>query len=87
MVHLTGVGSCTITASQASDSNYNAAPDVPQSFSIARDSQTIAFGALPGKTFGDPDSTVSATTSASLTVSFASSGNCSVAGSTVHLQQ
>jgi hypothetical protein len=48
-VHLTGVGSCTITASQAGDSNYNAATDVPQSFSIAKGSQTVTFGALPGK--------------------------------------
>jgi len=51
-VHLTGGGSCTITASQAGDSNYNAAPDVPQSFSIAKASQTITFGTLSGKNFG-----------------------------------
>ena len=34
-VHLTGIGSCTITASQGGDANYNAAPDVPQTFTIA----------------------------------------------------
>jgi hypothetical protein len=34
-VHLTGPGSCTITASQAGDGNYNAAADVPRTFSIA----------------------------------------------------
>jgi beta-lactam-binding protein with PASTA domain len=34
-VHLTGAGSCTITASQAGDANYNAAPEVSRSFSIA----------------------------------------------------
>ncbi|MGN6672035.1 MAG: InlB B-repeat-containing protein, partial [Thermomicrobiales bacterium] len=34
-VTLTGaVGSCTITAHQAGDSNYNAAPDVPQTFAV-----------------------------------------------------
>ncbi|MGN6561404.1 MAG: hypothetical protein ACTHMU_01985, partial [Thermomicrobiales bacterium] len=34
-VTLTGaVGSCTITAQQAGDSNYNAAPDVPQTFAV-----------------------------------------------------
>jgi hypothetical protein len=33
-VHLTGTGGCTITASQAGDNNYNAAPDVPRSFNI-----------------------------------------------------
>ncbi len=33
-VHLTGVGSCTITAHQAGNGNYNAATNVPQSFNI-----------------------------------------------------
>ena len=33
-VHLTSPGSCTITAKQAGDTNYNAAADVPQSFTI-----------------------------------------------------
>jgi hypothetical protein len=35
-VHLTGAGSCTITASQTGDANYNAATNVPQSFTIAK---------------------------------------------------
>ena len=35
-VHLTGVGSCTVTASQPGDRNYNPAPDVSRTFSIAR---------------------------------------------------
>jgi hypothetical protein len=84
-VHLTSAGSCTITASQAGDSSYNPAPDVPQSFSIAKSSQTITFGGLATKAFGVPDFVVSGTASSSLPVSFAASGNCSVAGSTVHL--
>jgi len=84
-VHLTGAGSCTITASQAGDSNYNPAPDVPQSFSIGKGSQTITFAALASKNFGDPDFAVSATASSGLAVTFAATGNCSVAGSTVHL--
>lgn len=84
-VHLTGVGSCTINASQGGNSNFNAATDVQQSFSIAKADQTITFNALPDKTFGDADFAVSATASSSLAVSFASSGNCTVAGSQVHL--
>ena len=84
-VHLTGAGSCTVTASQAGDTNYNAAPDVPQAFSIAKADQTISFGPLANKTFGDPDFGVSATASSGLVVSFAASGNCSISGSTVHL--
>ena len=84
-VHLTGAGSCTITASQSGDTNYNPAADVPQSFAIAKGSQTITFGALPAKTFGDVDFAVSATASSSLAVTFSAIGNCTVAGSTVHV--
>ena len=34
LVHLTGFGSCTLTASQAGNANYNAAQSVQQSFTI-----------------------------------------------------
>jgi hypothetical protein len=47
--------------------------------------QTITFGALATKTYGDPDFSVNATASSGLTVSFAASGNCTVSGATVHL--
>jgi hypothetical protein len=47
--------------------------------------QSIAFGELSGKTFGDPDFTVSATASSGLPVSFAASGKCTVSDATVHL--
>ena len=40
-VHLTGPGSCTITAQQAGNTQYNAAPDVPRTFTI--NSALIAF--------------------------------------------
>src|SRR5438128_9529297 len=87
-VHITGGGSCTITASQGGDSNYNPAPNVPQTFSIAKANQTITFGAISNKTFGDPDFVVSATASSGLPVSFSASGNCTVtipSPGTVHL--
>src|SRR6266508_822906 len=70
IVHITGAGSCTITASQPGDANYNAAPDVAPTFAIAKASQTITFGALANKTFGDPDFAVSAWDSSGLPVSF-----------------
>jgi hypothetical protein len=84
-VHITGAGNCTITASQDGNENYNAAPDVPRSFSIAKANQTIAFGALDDKTFGDADFGVSATATSGLSVGFAASGKCSVTGTTVHI--
>ncbi|HEX7310867.1 MAG TPA: Calx-beta domain-containing protein [Gaiellaceae bacterium] len=84
-VHLGGAGSCTVTASQAGDATYNAATSVSRTFSIAKASQTISFGALSNKTLGDADFAVSATASSGLAVSFAPSGPCTVSGSTVHL--
>jgi hypothetical protein len=84
-VHITGGGSCTITASQVGDATFGAAPDVLQTFSIAKASQTLTFGVLPAKTFGAPDFSVSATASSGLTVSFIATGNCTVTGATIHL--
>jgi hypothetical protein len=84
-VHITAAGSCTITASQAGNASYNAAPDAPQSFTIGKSNQTISFGLLSNKTFGDPDFSVSATASSGLAVSFGASGNCTISASTVHI--
>jgi len=54
---------------------------------LYKSGQTITFGALGDKTFGDPDFTVSATVSSPLAVTFSSktTGVCTVAGSTVHI--
>jgi hypothetical protein len=84
-IHLTGAGSCTITASQAGAANYNTATDVPQSFTIVKSIQAITFGALMNKTFGDPDFTVSATTTSGLAVTLSANGQCTISSSTVHL--
>src|SRR5262249_26885009 len=85
-VHITAAGSCTITAHQAGNANHNAAPDVSQSFSIAKANQLITFAALGDKTYGDADFNVSATGGGSGNpVTFAASGNCTFAGTTVHL--
>jgi hypothetical protein len=84
-VTITGAGSCTITASQAGDTNYNAAPDVPQTFSIAKADQTITFDPLADKLSSDPPFTVTATASSGLAISFAATGDCTVSGDTVTL--
>jgi hypothetical protein len=84
-VHLTGAGSCTVTASQAGNVNYNPAPDVSRTFAIAKAGQMITFGPLANKRYGAPDFRVSATASSGLAVSFAASGRCTVSAATVHL--
>ncbi len=85
LVHIVSGGSCTITASQPGDGNYEPAADVSQSFTIGQAGQTITFAPLAGKTIGDPDFTVSATASSGLPVGFAAAGNCTISGVTVHL--
>ena len=84
-VHLMGVGSCTVTASQPGNADSNPAPDVSQTFAITKASQSISFGPLSNRTFGAPDFRVSATASSGLPVSFAGSGRCTVSGATAHL--
>jgi len=70
---------------QAGDANYNAAPQVSESVTAQKASQTITFAPLPDKTYGDADFTVSATASSGLSVSFGATGQCSITGATVHL--
>ena len=41
-VHILSIGTCAVRASQAGDSNYSAAPNVDQSFSIATKSLTVS---------------------------------------------
>jgi dipeptidyl aminopeptidase/acylaminoacyl peptidase len=84
-VHLTAAGSCTITASQFGDTVYDPAANVSWTFAIAKASQTITFGAPPGKAYGDPDFTVAAAASSGLPVLFAARGNCTLNGARVHL--
>jgi len=62
-VHLTGAGSCTVTASQAGNGDFNAATSVANTFKIAKATPSFSFGALGDKTFGDvPFSVASAVT-------------------------
>ncbi|HTH74594.1 MAG TPA: S8 family serine peptidase [Trinickia sp.] len=81
-----GSGSCTVTYSQAGDANYSAVtPNVVETTTALKANQTISFGALADKTFGDPDFSVNATATSGLAVSFNPSGNCAVAGNFVHI--
>ena len=84
-VTFVSVGTCTVNANQGGDSNWNAAPQVQQSFQVTKGDQTIGFGALTDRRFDESPVTVSATASSGLTVSFSSAtpGVCTVAGTSV----
>ncbi len=80
-----GTGTCTVRFDQAGDANHNAAPQLSETTAAQKAGQTITFGALPDRTFGDPDFPVGATATSGLALSFAASGRCTVSGATVHL--
>ena len=84
-VTIHGTGSTTLTASQAGDTNYNAAPSVAQTLSV-RTAQSIGFPVVAAKTMGDPSFVLSATATSGLTVVFSSaSDKISIAGNIASL--
>ncbi|AYL95639.1 hypothetical protein HYN43_010195 [Mucilaginibacter celer] len=70
VVHITGAGTATITASQTGNSKYAAATQVSQLLTVSKAVQTITFAALPAKYYLDTDFYVSAVSTAGLPVSF-----------------
>jgi hypothetical protein len=79
-------GTCSITASQAGDSRYLAAPEMAESFQVHAGSQTqtITFGPPPQAKVGEAV-TLSASATSGLAVSFRSDTPriCTVSGSTL----
>jgi len=79
------VGTCILAANQLGSANYNAAPQVTQSFSVGKGNQSIVFG--PAPTLGlNGLAVVSATGGASgnpVTFSSTTLGVCTISGSTV----
>ena len=84
-VTVVGVGTATITASQSGDVSNNAATDAAQTLTVGKAAQSITFGAIAAKTYGDASFALAATASSGLPVSYASSNNAvaTVAGNTV----
>lgn len=82
---LTGAGSCTVTALQSGDSQYAEAPPVSHKLTIEKAAQTIDFS-VAEHTYGEPDFTISATSTSGEPVSFKrQSGECTVSEDTVHI--
>jgi alpha-tubulin suppressor-like RCC1 family protein len=82
-VTFVGVGTCNLTANQAGNANYTAAPQVTASIVINQGSQTINFAATPASVLNNSSPfTVSATATSGLTVFFTSTtpGICTSAG-------
>ena len=80
---LLAMGTCTIAANQAGNGTFAAAPQVTQDVTVGLNSQTITFGALADKTYGDPSFTLTASASSLLQVSFDAAGPCTLSGNTL----
>ena len=84
-LRLVGVGTCVVTAEQTGNHNYNAAADVPKTFTVTIGSQTITWSQSLSGSVGDSIA-LTATASSSLPVSYTGTANiCMVSGSTLRL--
>lgn len=87
-VSLSGIGGGTyptgVAASFGGDAGYSPST-ASAALTVNRADQTVTFGALADRTYGDADFALSATASSGLDVSFSATGNCTVSGSTVHI--
>ncbi|HWX73992.1 MAG TPA: hypothetical protein VNZ05_01710, partial [Solirubrobacteraceae bacterium] len=87
-VTLVAAGTCTVNANQAGSSEWEAAPQQQQSFSVAKRAQTITFQSTPpSPAFVGATYKVEASASSALAVSFSSATTpvCTVSGATVTL--
>lgn len=85
-VTIIGAGTTNITASQAGNGTYSAAPDVVRTLTVLKANQSIAFPVIAPKITTDVPFSISATATSGLPVTFAvSSGPASVSGSSVTL--
>ena len=88
-VIFTSVGTCVIDANQSGNSNWNAAPQVQQSFGVVPGDQTITFTstAPAGAHVGGPGYAPTATATSGLTVGFtidpSASTVCKITGGVV----
>lgn len=78
-VTVKNVGTVTLTASQAGNGDYNAAPDVEQALTIVRAAQDITFDPLGLYAVGAPPFEAGATASSGLAVSYDAGTDPSVA--------
>lgn len=73
LIHITGAGTATITATQPGNEYYSAATPVHQNLTVNKADQVISFFPLPVVSYGDPGLTLSANSTSGLPVSFSSS--------------
>jgi len=75
LLSFTGAGSVTVTASQAGNGNYEAAPDVPRTFTVTKAVASVTLGSLSQTYDGTPKSATATTNPAGKTVVFTYDGS------------
>lgn len=81
-----GATSFTVTAARNTSPGDNASGGGTLTIAAGgQQAQTIGFAAIAGRTYGDADFNVGATSTSGLPVTFAATGSCTVVGSLVHL--
>ena len=83
-------GTCSITASQEGNANYNAAPDVSQSFVISKATPTFSFSAPSAQSFSsgglvDLSAGTSSDSTGTITYTSQTTGVCSVSGTNAEM--
>jgi gliding motility-associated-like protein len=80
------LGTSNITAKQAGNATY-APAQYRKTLTVGKSNQTITFGTLEDKTFGDPNFLLEATSTSGLTVTFTSSDDniASISNNTVYI--
>jgi len=86
-IHVMGLGTTTITASQAGNINYNAATDVARTLVVGKGFQTISFPTIPAKPLATADFDPGATVNSGLTVTYTSSDPsvATISGGKIHI--
>src|SRR5262249_5556692 len=79
-----GTGTCTVHFNQSGNANYSAAPQVSESVTASKLTQSITFVQPAAHTYGDPDFDPGATASSGYAVTYGASGACSIVGGIVH---
>jgi len=78
-----GLRTLSVAFAPTDSRNYNGVPATTVQLNVLKANQTIAFGALATKTYGDLPFTIGATASSNLPVTFATAAPCSVSGATL----
>ena len=69
-ITIVGAGTCRVSADQAGNGAFNAAPTVTQTFAVTKIAQTITFAAPAGQKLGHAPITLTAAASSHLAVTF-----------------